>query len=351
MATPGAINPVSASARPGISAKTTASFRVVTIDGNSTIAPGKGVLDGTLARDIGNTGFTTTLRPGLLLAKNASSGKYANWSLGTTAGALAGNGTTFTLTAAQAVELVRWLGGTTGSVVLTGPATANGVARQMTATVTGVNTGTGVVTINALGVNQVERVRLNIAATGGNIQLNVQRPDGTFVTTGNAAWSATDATFLANINTALDTATGVVGGIVASAISAVDTDLGFTLTNTGTAYAGNTFAPAQVVVLPTSSTAFVTERVTTAVNGAFVAGSVVSRVGWASPISYIRESVGVLLPENGGVVADATTDITISAIVDYPQLLPAPTDAGLKLWIMQSMSTLTGGKFAFNEVI
>jgi hypothetical protein len=186
MATPGAINPVSASARPGISAKTTASFRVVTIDGNSTIAPGKGVLDGTKARDIGNTGFTTTLRPGLLLAKNATSGKYANWSLGTTAGALAGTGTTFTLTAAQATELVRRVGAT-GTCVLTGPPTANGVARQMTATYSGVNTTTGVVTITALGVNQVERVRLNIAATGGNIQLNVQKTDGTFVTTANAA--------------------------------------------------------------------------------------------------------------------------------------------------------------------
>jgi hypothetical protein len=186
MATPGAINPVSASARPGISAKTTASFRVVTIDGNSTIAPGKGVLDGTKARDIGNTGFTTTLRPGLLLAKNATSGKYANWSLGTTAGALAGNGTTFTLTAAQATELVRRVGAT-GTCVLTGPPTANGVARQMTATYSGVNTTTGVVTITALGVNQGERVRFNIASTGGNLQLNVQKTDGTFVTTANIA--------------------------------------------------------------------------------------------------------------------------------------------------------------------
>jgi hypothetical protein len=75
------------------------------------------------------------------------------------------------------------------------------------------------------------------------------------VTTGNAAWNATDATYLAAINTALDTATGVVGGIVASAIPATDTDLGIRLTYSGVGYAGKAWTKAIVAVFPTSSTA------------------------------------------------------------------------------------------------
>ena len=104
------------------------------------------------------------------------------------------------------------------------------------------------------GQNQAEDVRLSPASTGGNLQLTVSKTDGSRVTTGNIAWSATDATYIGNINTALNTATGVSGGIVASAISSIDPDNGFTLTYSGTGYAGKAWTPAAVAVLPTSST-------------------------------------------------------------------------------------------------
>jgi hypothetical protein len=104
--------------------------------------------------------------------------------------------------------------------------------------------------------NDVQTVNFNIASTGGNVALRVPKPDGTIVQTAPAAWSATDATYLSNINSALDTATGVSGGIVASAISATDTDLGFKLTYSGTGYAGLPQAVAEVATLPTSSTSW-----------------------------------------------------------------------------------------------
>ena len=72
----------------------------MTIDGTTTYAPGLGVIDGTRSRDPGNTGFTTTLRPGLLLAKNATTKKYATWSIGQSTAALAGAGADVTDVAA-----------------------------------------------------------------------------------------------------------------------------------------------------------------------------------------------------------------------------------------------------------
>lgn len=103
-------------------------------------------------------------------------------------------------------------------------------------------------------VNQVERISFDAASTGGNIRLTIQKPDGTFATTANAAWNATDATYLAAINTQLDASTGVAGGIVATATAGVDPDSGFTLTYSGTGYAGLAWQRAAIHTYPTTST-------------------------------------------------------------------------------------------------
>lgn len=332
--------------RPGITARTDAGFRLISTDGKLSYKPQAGVISGPESRDLGNTGFENTLRGGLILAKNTSTNKYGVWSIGVTSGALAGSGTSITLSAAAATELVRRVGAT-GTFVLTGPPTASGTARQLTATYSGVNTTTGVVTITALGVNQVEQVRFNIASTGGNLQLNVAKTDGTFVTTANIAWNATDATYLAAINSALDTATGVVGGIVATAISATDTDLGFVLTYSGTGYAGLSWRRAEVALLPTSSTLAFYVPVTTAVNGAFVAGSVVSKVGWSLPSTVIGTDVPVIVPTDG---TDTEAWIPEAGRLIETQLLPYASDSGLRTWIRQNMSTVDGDKFIFDSV-
>lgn len=332
--------------RPGVYATTTATFGMYTADGKLSHKPGGGVVDGSDSRDPGNTGSTYVLRAGTLMAKHGTTGRYAPWVIGVTTGALTGVGTSINIGAASAAELIRRHPGSSGTLTLTGPPTANGTARQMTVSYSGVDTGTGAITITALGVNQVERVRLNVAATGGNIQLNVQKPDGTFVTTANAAWSATDATFLAAINSALDTATGVVGGIVASAIAATDTDLGFTLTYSGGAYAGRSWEPAKVVVYPTSSTSHVTELVTVAVNGAFVAGSVVSSpTNYTTPVTLIDEGNGLYVPTD-----DTDVDfprIPMAGAINVSRLPYWPTDTGLADWIKGRMDAVGGNKFVF----
>lgn len=229
MATPGSITPILSNIRPTVSAKTSASFRTVSVDGLTTYAPGKGVINGTKSRDPNNTGYVTTLRSGLLLAKY--DGKYATWGIGSLASAAAASATSFTVSTGEATEIVRRVG-TSGTLRGIGPPTAAGTVANISITFSAVNTSTGVVTCSAL-------------------------------------------------------------------------------------------------------------------SAALVAGSVIAEPNYDTPITYVPESKGVLLPEDG--TSDVDSRIPISALVDYDQLLPAPTDASLKTWIKQSMSTLEGGKFAFDD--
>jgi hypothetical protein len=259
---------------PGLRSVSTAEYRRIFTSASPAYVPGGRSINGLKARDPGNTPFTDALRAGLLMGKRTANGYFANAIIGTTTGALAAGGTSITISAASAVELVRRVGAT-GNLVLTGPSSANGTdTRQVTTAYSAVNTLTGVVTITApTNANQVDRSQFNAASTAGNLQLTVQKPDGTFVTTGNAAWNATDATYLAAINTALDTATGVVGGIVASAIPATDTDLGIRLTYSGVGYAGQDLDQGPRGRVPDQLHRANYFQVTAPTNGAFIAGS------------------------------------------------------------------------------
>jgi hypothetical protein len=345
----------------GVRAAKTSAYRMICSDSSLATKPGGGTINGTKSRDPNNTGSVNVLRPGLIMAKNATTGLYAPWAIGSTASAYAGGGTTITIAAAEAVELVRRVGAS-GTFVLTGPSTAYSAAlpttanavRQVTVTYSSVNTSTGAITVTALtNVNQVEQIRFNTASTGGNLQLNVQKTDGTFATTANIAWNATDATYLAAINSALDTSTGVSGGIVATAIGGVDTDLGFVLTYSGTGYAGKPWTPAAVASFPTGSTvAHYTPLVTAA--GSFGAGSVVSEAAWTVPDTFINGTSGELIPVDGSGTALGDCDwslVPIAGNVYASQLLPWPADAGIQAYIRTSLSNSSGGKFIFDDSI
>ena len=112
---------------------------------------------------------------------------------------------------------------------------------------------------NAGGPNEVQTIVFDAASTGGNLRLTVSDPTNTPVTTANIPWNATDATYLASIQSALDTATGVTNGIVAGGLP----DTSLTLTYSGTGYAGLTFALASVFAFPTTSTSATVTRTTT----------------------------------------------------------------------------------------
>lgn len=336
---------------PGISSQYSATPRSVWASANDRhYLPGMFTIDGSKSRDPRNTSNTDFLQAGTLMGKITSGGKYAPSILGLSDTAYNGS-TTITLLPATAVELVRRIG-TTGTFKVTGPPTAAGVSRTQTLTYSAVNTTSGATTVTALSVNQVENIRFNIASTAGNLQLNVAKPDGTFVTTANAAHSATDATYLAAINSALDTATGVIGGIVASAISAVDPDLGFKLTYSGTGYAGLPWRRAEVVVIPTTSTEALYEPVTTAVDGRHVASSPIRPTdGSETALTFI---------DNDGQPLKVTDAFGTSMDVDFgpfpfggpvlsTNFINWPADTSTRAALQAELNSATGGRFSFTD--
>lgn len=330
---------------PGLTTESLAYDRRLGGNGYFQWIPGGGVIDGTKTRDVYNTTDVTRLQAGLLMGKVTSGGKWAPSTMGLTGAAYA-SGTSLTVSSAAATELARRVGAS-GTFKLTGPPTASGTVRTLTVTYSAISGTT--VTITALTVNEVQTVNLVTAATAGSLRLIVQKVDGTYALTPAVAYSATDATLLASLQTALDTATGVTNGIVATAIAATDTDLGFVLTYSGTGYAGNTWALAEVHTLFTGNTGANVVRTTTGVDGRFISGSVIQPTdGSETVLSFLPPDWARILPSNG------TSDIPFSHIpaggeVDTTRLLPAVSDSSLKEWIRDSLNDK--GQFIFVDVL
>lgn len=336
---------------PGLRARASATHRIVfrQNDWLSDLAGGK-LIDGVNSRDAGNNP-NYCLRAGLLMGKITSGGLYAPSIIDVTAGALTGTGTSFTLSAAGAVELVRRQGAS-GTLSLTGPPAANGVARTLAVAYSAVNQTTGVVTSTAAAVNEVQRVDMNIASTGGNVQITfTDATTGARVPTASAAWSATDATYLANINSALDTATGVSGGIVATAIPSTDTDLGFILTFSGGTYAGKPWPLVNINLLPTSSTNAKISETTAGASGAFVAGSLVGdNDGSQIPLTLIPDGYGIrVVDENFASVTVPFAEFPVAGVITPTQIINWPADTGLQSFIKNALSSASLGKFVFSD--
>jgi hypothetical protein len=336
---------------PGVSAEKLVSFRRIFRGAFEYWLPGGKQIDGTYSRDPGNTGNINVLRPGLVMGKRSSGGTYAPSIIGLTGGALTGIATSLTIPAEVSTEMNRRFGAS-GTFKLTGPPGASGVVR--TSTITYSALGATTATITAAGVNEVQKINFNIASTGGNVQLTVPHPAGDMITTTTAAWSATDATYLSNIQTVLDVATGVTNGIVVSAITSVDTDLGFLLTYSGTGYAGLPQPMASVYgTLPTSTTTWNAIRVTGGSNGAFVTGSIIQPTdGSETPLTFINEINGgtVVTDTNGNNIVVPFDKLPIGGEVDAYKIINWPADPSLRIWLMQSLSTVSGGKFTFGEI-
>lgn len=316
--------------------------------------PGGVYIDGTKSRDPGNSPYIGSLRPGLLMGKITSGGAFAPSILGVTTGASLSTATTRTVSALQAVEIARRIG-TSGTLTVTGAPTANGTVRQLTLTYSAIDTSTGIITGTALGVNEVQTLTFGAAATGGTMRLLVPLADGTLATTDAITWNGTDATWLANIQSALDTATGVVNGIVVTG-AAPDTVLTFTFSGTG--YAGNTWTRIQVNTFPTSTTTANVVRTTTGVAGAMVAGSFIGPTdGSQNPLSFIgQQAPVVVLDENGNSNAQIQwPQVPDGGVIATPAsgpncgLINWPTDTSLQNWIRTSLSTLPGGKFIWSD--
>ncbi len=188
------------------------------------------------------------------------------------------------------------------------------------------------------------------AATGGSLRLRVPKASGEFVLTDAITWDTTDATFLSNINTALDAATGVTGGIVASGATP-DTILVFTFSGTG--YAGLP-QPTEMIsaeTLPTSVTTVAVTRTTTGQDGRFVTGSFIAATdGSQVPLSLLPDwDAGIKVTDDTGTSV-AVVDFAkfpTGGEIDCAQIINYPADASLRTWLQQQLSTQSGGKFTF----
>lgn len=345
--------------RPGLRSLKTANHRTIFLQsGPLVMLAGGRAINGTKSRDVTND-LTDRLQPGLVMGKVTSGGLYANSIIGLTQGALTTSGTTLTTSAAIATEIVRRIGAT-GTFKLTGPPTAAGTVRTVTVTYSSVNTTTGDITITAAGVNEVQTVNLVTAGTAGNLRLIVPKPDGTLALTPNIAWNATDATLLSNANTALDTATGVSGGIVATAISATDTDLGMVLTFSGTGYAGlsgptnATSGPwplTSVHTLFTSNTGANVVRTTAGVSGAFVTNSFIQPTdGSETPLLLLPDGYTIKVTDEDGTAQDQSfPEMPIEAVVDSSQIINWPADTSLQAWLVGQLNASYGGQYVFDH--
>ena len=156
--------------RPGISTLSNAIWMFCFTDGTIAFLPGGRIVDGTAARDPGNTDDPLTLRPGLPMGKLNSNGRYANAFLGKTAAAVAAGATSFVMSPANAAELARRIGGT-GNVTIVGPPAASGTVAAQTVAVTAVNAATGVVTATVPAAVVADSVVT--AADGSGVPLTV----------------------------------------------------------------------------------------------------------------------------------------------------------------------------------
>ena len=335
---------------PGVTAAVTANFKALfTHRSEMFLAQGR-YIDPAKSRDPSNTTDVGVLQPGMIMGKITSSGLYAPSIYGLTGAAIANGATTVTLAStAVGTEIVRRVGAT-GTFKITGPPTAAGTVRTVTFTYSAISTTTA--TVTAVSANEVQTITMNIASTGGTLVLRVPKANGTFATTTPITWDTTDATYLASINTALDVATGVTGGIVATG-AAPDTTL--ILTFSGTGYAGLPQPTEMVSVetLPTSSTSYSVARTTTGVDGRFVTGSIIQPVdGSETPLSLLADwNAGIKMTDDAGASVSGNVDwpnFPTGGELDCAQIVNYPADTASRTWLQQQLSTLSGGKFTFN---
>jgi hypothetical protein len=457
---------------PGMGADIVAPIREVLMKaaGGDMQFPAGAVIDGSLSRDPGNPTRVDVLRPGLFLGRVTASNKYATSVLGQLEAALTSAGTTLKTSSTTATEIIRRIGAT-GTFKVTGPPTAGGTVRTLTATYSAVGAGAGVnevqtivngaagtsgtfrlgittplgvvmwttpiaysasaatistaldvatgvvagvvctgttpwsttntgtftfsgvgytalpqqpiqvdntlcldtnsaavvstvvrtvlgvpavgnITVTALGINDVQQVNFPIASTGGSVVIEFTLASGVRTRTAAISWNATDATYLASINSALDTATGVGSAIVATAISAVDTDYGFVLTFSGTGYAAIAQPLVAITTFPTSSTSYSVTHTTTGQAGAFVTGSLIQPTDGSENIRTL------FIPDNksGAIVTNfalANIDVSLANLpmggcVRTAMLIDYPQDASGKAAVKAALRTW-GGVWTFDD--
>lgn len=230
------------------------------------------IVDGSEARDPGNSGDIDVLRAGLLMGKITSGGKYAPSIIGTLGDDYDGAATQMNvLNTPEATEIVRRLG-SSGTFKLTGPPAASGTVRTETITYSAVGSGSG--------GDEVQTFTSNADSTAGTYRVKLSRPDGTFIYTATIAHGAATAT----VQTAIDTALGAANLWVATSGGTTPFSGGpdtLILTASGTGYTNTDLAMCEIDISSLTSVTSTTDVQTT--RGIPVAGTItVTAVGAAA---------------------------------------------------------------------
>jgi hypothetical protein len=333
---------------PGQRAPQIATPRAIFYSADRGWLPGGKYIDGSKSRDT-NNGPTDVdrLQAGLLMGKVTSTGYYANWSIDQLTVAYT-SGTSMTIGTSGATELVRRVG-STGSFVLTGVPAAGLTVRQTTVAYSAVNTSTGVITVTApTGASEVQQITFNGTGTTGNLVLVVPKPDGTTVTTAAIGFT-TNAAYITAINNAIDTALGTAGLWVASGAS-IATDITLTASST---YANQSFPGLfQVTTFPTGNLSAIVSRSTTGVPIAFTIGSVLSQAdGSQVPVTFLPDGFPMEVTDGSGNVAQVEFPaFPVGGIIDQQFLIGySAMDASLKTYVLNQLSSVLGGKYAFRS--
>ena len=326
--------------RAGVGSVTTAAFGFIWQNGTFTPKPGGGVISGVNSRDADNTP-TNVLRCGLIMAKNSSANRYAPWAIGSIAGALASTDTTLTLTTGAAAELVRRIG-TSGTFVLTSPTTASGAIQQQTVTYSAVNLSTGVVTITATGVTEVQTVTVDTIMSAGSIVIKAFDSSGVsheVKVAYNTSWTQT----VADIQTALIAKLGT-----AAVACAVVSTSGMSVTFSGAGYAN---LPQTLIAVNIASATGPTKvdvtRTTAGFDGRAVTGAVVSQANYSVPLTVVGDTAGIWVPTDGSDRDWA--NIPASGIIYTPNLIPYPSNAVILNYIKASMET--AGVYSWTDTL
>jgi len=327
---------------PGPQAARIGGYRTVRKSDQGVIfAEGGKVIKASAARDPSNTGYVTTLQPGLVMGKRTSGGAFAPSIIGLSTAALSATATTLATSAAIATEIARRQGAT-GTLKLTGPTTAAGTVRTATVAYSAVNVTTGDVTITAVGANAVHTLGFT-GTPAGNFRLRFVDLLGVVRTTGPIVYSATPATLVTNINAAVDTALGA--GLVVASGSAV-TAIAITYSGAGYALLPQTLVVTDYDAL-TAGLVSVTN--TTAGVGGFVTLSIIQPTdGSETPLSLIDDGSGMKVTDMDGTEVDQPFPLAlIGGSIVAANIINYPTDASLRTWLKAQLRAV--GKFVFDD--
>jgi len=134
--------------------------RIRNSDANVSYLPGGAIINGSLSGDAGNTGNLDVLRPGEVMGKQASGGKWRNAIWGVSTAAYVDNDLSITVSAATATEIARIkaaAGGGNLSAFFVGPPSAAGTVAATA------------ITITAVGATTITVADLNLAKVTGSL--------------------------------------------------------------------------------------------------------------------------------------------------------------------------------------